>query len=108
MIIASGPNPYMGFDACQEMDSQSSEGAGGKRDLETPAMHWMGLAVSCPNGLRALPDATLVRHQAARAEQAVMAGKVGPLYTKASSALFREHGTSSHRHSPPPEQSFRE
>lgn len=54
--------------------------------MKTPVMHWMGLAVSCPNGLRTLSDATLVRQQAARAEQA--SGKLGLLYTKASSALF--------------------
>lgn len=54
--------------------------------MKTPVMHWMGLAVSCPNGLRTLSDAALVRQQAARAEQA--SGKLGLLYTKASSALF--------------------
>lgn len=56
--------------------------------MKTPVMHWMGLAVSCPNGLRTLPDATWVRQQAARAEQAELSGKLGLLYTKASSALF--------------------
>lgn len=56
--------------------------------METPFLHWKGLAVSCPSGLRTLPDAALVRQQAVRAQQAAVCGKLGLLYTKASLALF--------------------
>lgn len=56
--------------------------------MDTPSYALDGSGCLLSQWAEDTPDATLVRQQAARAEQAEMSGKFGLLYKKASSALF--------------------
>lgn len=73
--------------------------------METPVMHWMGLAVSCPNGLRTLTEYHIGETAGCQSRAGRNVWKTGsPLHKSIISPLLgtQDQLTLS------PEQSFRE